>query len=253
MQQLFQEQVERTPQAVALACEEQQWTYRELNERANRLAHYLRGLGVGPEAVVAVCLERSCAMVQALLAILKAGAAYLPLDPDYPPQRLAFLLQDARVSVLLTQQHLLGRLPQHQARVLCLDSDDLLWAAASSVNPCSGVTPANLAYVIYTSGSTGNPKGVAVSHRGLINLVVWHQRTYAVTGADRASQLANVAFDASAWELWPYLAAGASVQIAPAQQLLSPSQLFDLVAPAPDQPDVPADSDSGSRLAAPLA
>ena len=117
LHQLFQEQVERTPQATAPLCQGQQWSYQQLNERANRLAQHLVGLGVGPESVVAICLERSAEMVQGLLAILKAGAAYLPLDPDYPQQRLAFMLQDARVSLLLTQEQLLGRLPQQQARL----------------------------------------------------------------------------------------------------------------------------------------
>jgi len=225
--QLFEAQVEQAPDAVAVVFEEEQLTYRELNARANQLAHYLQALGVGPEVLVGICVERSLDMVVGLLGILKAGGAYVPLDPAYPQERLAFMLKDASVSVLLTQTRLVESLPQHQAPVVGLDGDWELIAQYSEENPFSGVTPENLAYVIYTSGSTGNPKGVLVEHRGLLNLVFWHQRTFAVSLKDRATQLAGPAFDASVWELWPYLTAGASIYIANEQTRVLPQQLRD--------------------------
>ena len=158
--QLFEEQVARTPEAVAVVFENQQLTYRELNARANQLAHYLRDLGVGPETLVGICLERSLEMVVGLLGILKAGGAYVPLDPEYPAERLAFLLRDSAAPVLLTQKRLLPSLPDCPARVLCLDADASTFAGMSDANPPPLATPENLAYVIYTSGSTGVPKGV---------------------------------------------------------------------------------------------
>lgn len=190
-------------------------TYEELNRRANRLAHALRALGVGPERLVAVCMTRSTEMLVAWLAALKAGGAFVPLDPGYPPERLQYALSDCGAPVLLTQPHLAGVLPPLPAGITRLDlspgaagfeheADDNLPGTAN---------PRNLAYVIYTSGSTGQPKGVQIEHHALMNLVAWHQRTYAITPADRATQLASPAFDASVWETWPYLAAGASVHI----------------------------------------
>ena len=157
--QLFEEQVARTPEAVAVVFEDQQLTYRELNARSNQLAHYLRDLGVGPEMLVGICLERSLEMVVGLLGILKAGGAYVPLDPDYPAERLAFLLRDSAAPVLLTQKRLLPSLPDCPARVLCLDADASTFADMSDLNPLPLATPDNLAYVIYTSGSTGDAQG----------------------------------------------------------------------------------------------
>ena len=170
--QLFEEQVARQPQAVALVYEDQQLSYGELNARANQLAHWLRGQGVGPDTLVAICLERSLEMVVGLLGILKAGGAYVPLDPAYPPARIAYMLEDAGPTVVLTQARLIETLPQTQARILALDRDWHIIAAGPDTNldPAAlGLNPHHLAYVIYTSGSTGMPKGVMVEHGNVVN------------------------------------------------------------------------------------
>ncbi|MHC5719857.1 MAG: AMP-binding protein, partial [Nostoc sp.] len=145
--------------------------------------------------------------------ILKVGGAYVPLDPNYPKERLEFMLQDAQVSVLLTQQKLIKQFPENAARIICLDTDWSVINQEKSVNLSSYVNAENLAYVIYTSGSTGQPKGVSVAHKGLINLVIWHQTTFDITSLDVTTQLAGTAFDAAVWELWPYLGAGASIHL----------------------------------------
>jgi len=176
--QLIEAQVEKTPDAIALVFENEQLTYRELNCRANQLAHYLQKLGVKPEVLVGICVGRSLEMVVGLLGILKAGGAYVPIDPEYPPERLAYMLEDSCVPVLLTQGKLLDRLPAHSARAICLDKDWEEIALESPENPVSGAEPHNLAYVIYTSGSTGKPKGAANSHRGICNRLLWMQDTY---------------------------------------------------------------------------
>ncbi|MBW4630463.1 MAG: amino acid adenylation domain-containing protein [Iphinoe sp. HA4291-MV1] len=225
--QLFEEQVERTPNAVALVYENQQLTYYELNCRANQLAHYLRSLGVGADVLVGICVERSLDMVVGLLGILKAGGAYVPLDPEYPQQRLSFMLEDAAVSVLLTQQHLVERLAEYKAQFVCLDTDWQVISQLSEENPIIGVQATNLAYVIYTSGSTGAPKGVLIAHTGLLNLVFWHQRTFEITPLDKATQLAGTAFDAAVWELWSNLTAGASIYLVKSELLSEPQQLRD--------------------------
>src|SRR3989440_3410753 len=206
-------QAAATPDAVALVAGHQRFTYRELNQRANQLAHYLQTLGVRPNVLVGLCVERSLDMVVGLLGILKAGGAYVPLDPSYPPDRLAFMVEDAQAPVLVTQQHLVSRLPVQQARVICLDADAAVLAQQSPTDPVSAVTADDLVYIIYTSGSTGRPKGVQITHGSLLNLVFWHQRTFKVTAADRATQLTSPAFDATGWELWPYLTMGASVYL----------------------------------------
>ncbi|AFZ17608.1 non-ribosomal peptide synthetase [Allocoleopsis franciscana] len=212
--QLFEEQVERTPDAVAVVFENQQLTYRELNARANQLAHYLQELGVKPEVLVGICVERSLDMVIGLLGILKAGGAYVPLDPTYPPERLAFMLEDAQVPVLLTQFQLLETLPTHQAKVFCLDTDGEMLANRSQENPDSGATTDNLAYVIYTSGSTGTPKGAMNTHQGICNRLVWMQETYQLTIGDRILQKTPFSFDVSVWEFfWP-LMTGARLVVA---------------------------------------
>jgi len=172
---LFEAQATLTPDRIALVFEEQHMTYRELNEHANQLAHSLQGMGVGPDAVVGLCLERSPAIVIGVLGILKSGAAYTPLDPRYPMQRLSFLMADTRMSVLLTQQQLRENLPASAVRVLCLDSEWEQIAAQPITSPASQVGPEQLAYVIYTSGSTGTPKGVAMPHAALVNLFTWQQ------------------------------------------------------------------------------
>ncbi|WP_254564070.1 amino acid adenylation domain-containing protein [Oscillatoria sp. HE19RPO] len=225
--QLFEEQVERTPDAVAVVFEEEQLTYQQLNAKANQLAHYLQGLGVGPEVLVGMCVERSIRMIVGLLGILKAGGAYIPLDPAYPLERLAFMLEDSSAPVLLTQSKLVETLAPHSARVVCLDADWKEISKESELSPLTGVRPENLAYVIYTSGSTGKPKGVLISHSSLLNLVFWHQHAFEVKSSDRATQLAGTAFDASVWEIWPYLASGASLYLIEPAILLSPEKLRD--------------------------
>ncbi len=226
VQELFEAQVAATPNGQAVVCGENKLSYEQLNRRANRLAHYLRRQGVGKEKLAGVCLERSEHMVVALLAILKAGGAYVPLDPTYPKDRLGFMLSDAAMKVLLTQEAMLDRLPQCDTTVISIDriADEL--DAEDDANPQPVATGENLAYVIYTSGSTGKPKGVEIEHRGLLNLVSWHQRYYEVNAADRATQLASAAFDASVWELWPYLTAGASVYIVDEETRAQPQKLL---------------------------
>ncbi|MEY2555908.1 MAG: hypothetical protein QOF93_1052, partial [Verrucomicrobiota bacterium] len=170
---LFEEQVKRTPDAVALVCAEVELSYRQLNERANQLAHELMRLGVGPNSLIGICVERSPEMVVALLATLKAGGAYVPLDPTYPRDRLAFMLNDAHASVLLTQSDLIETLPFHGAPRICLDSDWKSIEKNSTDNLNTRLAADSLAYVIYTSGSTGQPKGAMITHRGLTNYLNW--------------------------------------------------------------------------------
>jgi amino acid adenylation domain-containing protein/non-ribosomal peptide synthase protein (TIGR01720 family) len=210
---LVEQQVLRAPNALAVSYEQERLTYADLNTKANQLAHHLRRLNVGPEVRVGICLGHSPALVVARLAVLKAGGAYTSLDPQHPPARLAFVVEDAQVPVLLTEERFLERLAQVNATIVCLDRDSALISQESKDNPGVPMNVQNLAYVYYTSGSTGKPKGVAIDHRGLVNLVTWHNQAYGVTPKDRKSQLSGLAFDASVWELWPYLIAGASVHI----------------------------------------
>ena len=211
--QLFEEQVERTPDHVAVVFEDQKLTYRELNAKANQLAHYLQKLGVGPEVLVGICVEPSLLMLIGLLGILKAGGAYVPLDPEYPKERLAFMLEDAQVSVLLTQQTLVETLPQHSAQVLYLDANE--FAAGEGVdNATSNTKSTNLAYLLYTSGSTGKPKGVAIEHCSTVALLSW------ATAVFSREQLAGVlastsfCFDISVFELFVPLSCGGKVILA---------------------------------------
>ena len=198
------------PRALAVQDGAQRLTYRELDERAERLAARLRRQGVLPGSLVAVYLERSADMLVALLAVWKAGGAYVPIDPEYPAARVRFMLEDAGAPVVLTQRSLVAALPASRATTVLVAADDPeVQADLARIR----ATPDRLAYVIYTSGSTGVPKGVPITHRGLHNLICWHRQAYAVTPADRATQLAGPGFDAAVWELWPYLAAGASVHI----------------------------------------
>ena len=173
---LFAAQVARTPDAVAVVFEDERVSYGELDARSSRLAHHLRGLGVGAEVVVGLCLERSPALVVGLLGILKAGGAYLPLDPDYPGERLAFMLEDAGAQALVTQSGLLARLPRPPAATVRLDADAAALARAPATAPALALDPANPAYVIYTSGSTGTPKGVMVTHQNVVRLFAATER-----------------------------------------------------------------------------
>lgn len=198
--QLFEEQVERTPDNIAVVFEDQQLNYRELNARANQLAHYLQNLGVGPDVLVGICVERSLEMMVGLLGILKAGGGYLPIDPEYPTERLLYILQDAQVRVLLTQKHLIAGLPKHQSELVCLDTDWSFITQAQESNPCCEVQPENLAYAIYTSGSTGEPKGVMIQHSSVVNLAHGlHQAIYAHHQISplRVSINGSLAFDTS--------------------------------------------------------
>nr|BBH88096.1 hypothetical protein KTC_28470 [Thermosporothrix sp. COM3] len=203
-----------TPDAIALVKDEQMISYGELNLRANQIARYLQAQGLRRGEIVALCIERSIETVIGLLAILKAGCAYLPLDPSYPPERLAFILEDANVRIVLTQEKLLMRIPEKQARSICLDADRALWRQYNGSDPEIASFIYEVAYVIYTSGSTGYPKGVQVTHRNLLHLVDWHITAFQVTTEDRASQVAGPAFDAMVWELWPYLSIGACITFA---------------------------------------
>jgi amino acid adenylation domain-containing protein len=233
--QLFEVQAVSQPEAIsersatrcALIFEDQVLTYGELNHRANQLAHYLQSLGVSKEQIIGVYLERSLEMAIAFLAILKAGAAYLPIDPEYPPVRTQFILEDTQISILLTQAELAEKLPKNQAKVIYLDRDWSQIACQPQTNPDLKVQPSDLAYCIYTSGSTGQPKGVLISHQALLNLIFWHQQAFEISSLDKATQMAGIAFDATVWELWPYLTAGASINLVPPNILLSPTNLRD--------------------------
>ncbi|NET44012.1 non-ribosomal peptide synthetase [Okeania sp. SIO2B3] len=225
--ELFESIVETTPDAVAVAFGAEKLTYSQLNRKANKLAHYLQKLGVGPEVLVGICVERSVEMIIGILSILKAGGAYVPLDPSYPQLRLNYMIEDAQLSVLLTQQQWLNYLPDTIESVICLDTDWEMISQESTENLGTLVTVDRFAYVIYTSGSTGQPKGVTIPHQGLLNLVFWHQRTFEVSPSDRASQIAGVGFDASVWEIWPYLSAGASLHLIDSETRLSAEELRD--------------------------
>ncbi len=211
--QLFEAQVEQTPDAVAVVFEHESLTYRQLNSRANVLAHHLQTLGVGPEVLVGICMERSLEMIVGLLGILKAGGAYVPFDPAYPTERLRYMLEDAGVQVLLTQARLVESLPKHNARMVCLDTD-IEATQQSENNPINCVTPDNLAYVMYTSGSTGKPKGVSVIHRGVVRLVKGTE--YANFSTQEVFlQLAPISFDASTFEIWGSLLNGGRLAVMP--------------------------------------
>lgn len=206
---LFEAQVARTPEAVAVEFDGLVLTYNELNIRANRLAHHLQGLGVGPETLVGICMERSLEMVVGFLGIFKEGGAYVPLDPSYPKERLAFMLADANIQVLLTQQYLKNSLPEHAAQVICLDMDGEEINGAN--NPASAVTADNLAYVIYTSGSTGTPKGVMIQHGSLSGYIETTNLAYGIKPGDRVLQFASISFDASVEEIYTCLTQGATL------------------------------------------
>jgi amino acid adenylation domain-containing protein/non-ribosomal peptide synthase protein (TIGR01720 family) len=210
---MFEAQAESSPRAVAVVCNGEQMTYGELNQRSNRLCSRLKGLNVGCETAVAILMERSPQMIVAIMAALKAGAAYLPIDPHEPVERVAFMLEDAQVTTLLTQTGLADRLPASTVEVIDLKKEWGHLTGPCEENPTSKVSGENLAYIIYTSGSTGRPKGVAIEHRSLVSLVTWHYAAYEVKATDRATLIAGPGFDASVWELWPYLTAGASVHI----------------------------------------
>ncbi len=227
LHELFEAQVERTPEAPAVSFEGEELTYRQLNERVNRLAHRLRRLGVAADSRVGVCLERSLDMVAGLYAVLKAGGAYVPLDPTYPADRLSFMLRDAGVPVLLTHERFRGLVPAG-TRAVFLDAEDL--SGESPEDPARTATPDNLAYVIYTSGSTGMPKGTMNTHRAVRNRILWMQDAYRLTAADRVLQKTPYSFDVSVWEFfWPLLT-GARLVVARPEGHKDPGYLAELIA-----------------------
>ena len=212
--QLFEAQAPRTPESVAVICGHEQVSYQELNRRANQLAHYLRGLGVGPEVRVGVLLERSIEMVVALLGVLKAGGAYVPLDPQYPQSRLAFMLEDAQAQILLTQRSLQNSQEWGRCQVVCLEDERRRMANLSDLNPSVEVDGGNLAYLIYTSGSTGVPKGVAIEHHSATTLIHWAQETFDPAALRVTLASTSLCFDLSVFELFVPLSSGAAVVIA---------------------------------------
>jgi amino acid adenylation domain-containing protein len=246
LHQLFEVQAEQSPNAVAVnfpttpepaeggpAGEgwrgKEQLTYRELNQRANQLAHYLRALGVKPEVPVSICVERSLEMVIGILGILKAGGAYVPLDLAYPKERLAFILEDAQTPVLLTESSFLEKLPDHQAKVVYLDTDWGIIDQESTENPTSGAQPDNLAYVIYTSGSTGKPKGVLVSHHNVVRLFEATHPWFRFDEKDVWTLFHSYAFDFSVWELWGALFYGGRLVVVPYWMSRSPEAFYNLL------------------------
>src|SRR5207248_4816025 len=200
--ELFAAQVERTPDAVAVIFEEEQLSYRDLDERSSRLAHYLRARGVGAEVVAGLCLERSLELIVGLLGILKAGGAYLPLDPDYPRERLSFMVADAGARLIVTQSARRSQLPQAGADLVCLDADWPSIAREPAMTSAIGLVPENPAYVIYTSGSTGTPKGVVVTHASVLNYVAWGLPTCGLNAGIGAPILNALAFDATVTPLF---------------------------------------------------
>ncbi|MDX6694359.1 MAG: hypothetical protein QOF02_1962 [Blastocatellia bacterium] len=211
----FEEQARRTPHRTAVVDEQTQFTYLELNRRANQLAHHLRRLGVGPESLVGIMMERSTAMIVGLLGILKAGGAYVPLDPAYPQERLQFIMEDAQARVLLTEQRMLATLPpSRDAHIVNLDADWPLIAQESDENPPLAATPANLAYLIYTSGSTGWPKGVAIEHHNATTFVDWARTIFTPEQLAGTLVATSICFDLSVFEIFVPLSCGGQLIIA---------------------------------------
>ena len=227
---LFEAQVTRTPDAPALKFENDTLTYRELNRRTNQLAHHLRALGVGPDVPVGICLDRSLDMLVALLGVLKAGGAYVPFDPNFPKDRMAFMLEDTQVPVVLIQEQLLGVLPPHKARVVCLDGTDPKLALPKNLpdtNPVSGVKPEHLVYLIYTSGSTGRPKGVALEHRQLVNYVLAVIERLEFSPGAQYAMVSTLAADLGNTVVYPALCTGGCLHVIPADLVLNPTELGD--------------------------
>lgn len=226
--QLFEQQVERNPGAIAVDFNGRQMSYGELNQRANQIARYLQRLGVGPEHLVGVCLQRSPEMVAGLLGVWKAGGAYVPLDPYYPQERLAFIVRDAEMRVLLTEKQCKHLFSSAESKIICLDSDWLAIAREDQSNPDSGANPSNLAYVMYTSGSTGTPKGAMIVHSGLVNYLTWAIKTYRVEAAGSVPVHSSISFDLTVTSLYTPLLAGGRVQLltedSAAQSLLTALQ-----------------------------
>jgi amino acid adenylation domain-containing protein len=215
----IEEQAHRSPDAVALQMADERLTYRELNEWANQLSHHLKSLGVGPQVVVGISIDRSFELIIALIAVLKAGGAYLPLDPDYPQSRLAFMMEDARVAAVLTMADHKASLPADGVPLICMDTDRETIAGYPTDNPPQHAAPDHPAYIIYTSGSTGMPKGVMIHHRSMLNFVQSASREYAITADDRILQFASINFDASVEEVYPCLTRGARLVLRTASMM----------------------------------
>jgi amino acid adenylation domain-containing protein len=235
LHQLFEAQAAQTPDAVALVCDGQELNYFELNGRANQLAHFLRRLGVGPDARVAICVGRGFDMIIAVMAVLKAGGAYVPLDPAYPADRLRFMLEDSAPVAVLTQKHLEGLFASADSKLPVIDlaNPNPDWASQpiENLDPRQiGLLPAHLAYVIYTSGSTGKPKGALIPHRGLCNLTLVHKWYLAVCGLSRVMQFASFSFDGCAFEIVMSLCQGASLHIPGRNEKLLGDGLINFVA-----------------------
>jgi amino acid adenylation domain-containing protein len=224
--QLISQQARENPDHIALDDGSMRLTYGELDDRANQLAHRLKELGVATNTAVAVCVRRSPLAALASLAVMKAGAAYLPIDPTYPRERISFILSDSRVPIVLSDSTVAGKLPEGNWRLLLMDREDLAGRTPGALE-APEVCPDHLAYVIYTSGSTGTPKGVEITHANLLNFVFWHRNAYAFTANDRTTQFTSFGFDAAVGELWPHLAAGASVLFTPEDVRSSPELLRD--------------------------
>ncbi|MFD2171166.1 amino acid adenylation domain-containing protein [Tumebacillus lipolyticus] len=229
LHQRFEQQVERTPHRVAVVFEEQMLTYAELNQRANRLAHHLQKHGVGEEVKVALCVDRSLETIVGLLGILKAGGAYVPLDPTYPAERIAYVLEDAKAHVLLTQEMYLSTLPEHQTKVIALDRDWSEIALESAENLPASIAADSLAYVIYTSGSTGNPKGVLIPHRNVVRLMDATEHWFGFSEADVWTLFHSYAFDFSVWEIWGALLYGGKLVIVPYGVSRDPQSFYELL------------------------
>jgi amino acid adenylation domain-containing protein/non-ribosomal peptide synthase protein (TIGR01720 family) len=227
--QWFEQQVERAPEATAVVFDEQRLSYQELNDRANKLAHHLLSLGVGPESLVGIYVERSIEMVVGLVGILKAGGAYVPLDTSFPPERLAFMLDDAQVLVLVTQERFLEQLPMRKTKTVCLDRDWKEIEQERANNPAVEVSPDNAAYVIYTSGSTGQPKGVVITHRDVVRLFTATRTWFDFSERDVWTLFHSYAFDFSVWELWGALAFGARLVVVPYFVSRSPEAFYELL------------------------
>jgi amino acid adenylation domain-containing protein len=226
--QLFEDQVKRTPDSIAVVHGDKYLTYAELSARSNLLANYLRGLGVGPDAPVGIYMERSVEMVVGLLGVLKAGGAYVPVDTSCPPERIATILSDVRAPVLLIQERLLHKLPTIDAQMVCLDSDWELISRESDAAPDCPLSPENLAYIIYTSGSTGVPKGAGVYHRGVTNLLHWFTREFEIGVKDRVLMISSFGFDLTQKNIFGPLIAGACLHI-PSAEHYDPQQIVDAI------------------------
>ena len=224
--ELFAEQMESNPDSLAVIFKDQRLTYRELNRRANQLAHYLKKQGIGPEVLVGICVERSLEMIICVLGVLKAGGAYVPFDPAYPEERLGFMMEDSGTTLLLTQKSLFGMLPANKAQVVCVDQ---VWEEIEkehAENPPVTTSPENLAYVLYTSGSTGRPKGVAMQHRPLCNLISWQIRNSNVSCGAKTVQFASLSFDVSFQEIFTTLCSGGALMVVPGELRRDPAALL---------------------------